>query len=61
VYGRPAARFGQGEVARVEMFVDSEKEGRVQRIFLEGNLDPRLLRDLPPPPCVPPPPPPEKK
>jgi hypothetical protein len=56
VYGRPPARFGQGELARVEMFVNEEKEGKLQRVYLEGNLNPNLpapacgIRPLPPPP-----------
>jgi hypothetical protein len=57
VYGRPAAQLGQGELARVEMYVDNEKDGKVQRIYLEGNLDPQ--RTLTQPACGlrPPPPP----
>jgi hypothetical protein len=46
VYGRPAARFGQGDLARVEMYVDSEKDGNVQRIYLEGNVDPQRVQHL---------------
>jgi hypothetical protein len=40
VYGHPSAQFGQGQLARVEIFVDSEKSGKLQRVYLEGNVDP---------------------
>jgi hypothetical protein len=46
VYGQPAARFGIGELARVEMYVNTEKDGEVQRIYLEGNIDPQRVVEL---------------
>lgn len=56
MYGRPPARFGQGALARIEMFIDNEKDGKIQKIYLEGNLDPQSI----PLRCEPPPPPPKK-
>lgn len=57
MYGHPPARFGQGELARVEMYVDAEKEGKLQTVYLEGNVDPRRVVELG---CKPMPPPPQK-
>ena len=56
MYGLPPARFGS--LARVEIYVNSEKEGKIEKVYLEGNLKPQAA-----PPCTPPPPPPppEKK
>ena len=48
MYGKPPAQLGQGQLARVEMYVTSEKEGMLERIHLEGNLKPpRELRAVP--------------
>ena len=57
MYGHPAARFGQGRLARIEMFVDAEKSGKVQRVYLEGNVDPNRVIELG---CKPMPPPRDK-
>jgi hypothetical protein len=35
--------LGQGQLARVELFVNNEKEGKVQKVYLEGNLDPQVM------------------
>ena len=46
MYGKPPAQLGQGQLARVELYVTSEKEGKLERICLEGNLKPqRKLSD----------------
>ena len=46
MYGLPPARSGLGELARVEIEVNDEKEGSITRIYLEGNLDPVPLKHL---------------
>ncbi len=60
MYGHPAARFGQGQLARIEMFVNTEKDGKVQRVYLEGNVDPTRVIELGCKPLPPPQPPPDK-
>jgi hypothetical protein len=50
--------LGQGAIARIEMYVDAEKSGKVQRVYLEGNVDPTRVPELGCKPVPPPPPPP---
>ena len=56
MYGKPPAQLGQGPLARVELYVNSEKEGKVERIYLEGNLKPPRefgrLQCSPPDPAI---------
>ena len=45
MYGRPRTQVGFGELGRVEIFVNDEKIGKVEKIYLDANLE--QLQDIP--------------
>lgn len=47
MYGKPPSQFGK--LARVEMYVNSEKEGKIEKVYLEGNLKPEEMLMCTPP------------